>query len=842
MAKKAIIDAEHVGITYLRVSATGFAPSAYNQPGDLDLYLSNPAAYFSLFDKMLADLNNNGIKIVPVFVWNETQFPSLTGETVSMMLTDANSKAYLLLQKYISDFIARYKGNPAIYFYELTNELNLLADLDVVGDCNTNNPYPETCLPKGNFTTDQMIAFTSRLAQYIRGLDPNHLVSSGFSIPRLAAEHLRRQPGFSPQGPDFTLDSIAEFQKNLIDIHQDIDIVSIHFYNTPVESLGIRDSERFGIKGATNADLLDIVKAATDNAGKSLYIGEFGDVSPYIREDPRSLFAQAVLQKITELQIPFSSPWIWEFYQFATFLESNNSNTIFSLEPGLTDLLISKIKTANQSLGNSVPPIQSPDVTPPQVIITWPLENAPLNTNQFVNSVASDNNGSVARVEFRVDGVLKATSVAPPYHFILDPRTLSVGNHTITAVAFDPAGNSAGYSTHVTYQPDSSKPVVSLTSFSPTSGSSGTVVTINGNNLARAQLVLIGNVPATILSQTTTAITARVERGATGQVEVATWDGAASSSGSFTVIGQLMDISTRLQVLTGDNVLIGGFIISGTDTKQVLVRGLGPTLSDFGVTGALNDPTLELHHRDSQGQDSIVATNDNWKQTQQAAIQATGKAPPYDSEAAILQTLDPGNYTAILAGKNNTSGVGLVEVYDQSPVSATQLSNISSRGYVGTGNAVMIGGFISAVADTRVIVRALGPTLTQFGVTGALADPVLGLFDANGNAIAFNDNWQQSAQAAQIQSSGFAPPNALEPAIISTRPLGNTTAIVSGKNGTTGVALVEVSFALSRRASSAMRERPQCSSSRAVVEGSRCVTLKLAPRNPSAALGFARTS
>ncbi len=272
----------------------------------------------------------------------------------------------------------------------------------------------------------------------------------------------------------------------------------------------------------------------------------------------------------------------------------------------------------------------------------------------------------------------------------------------------------------------------------------------------------------------------------------ATDSGAAYVFNGLPATGPLQNISTRAEVLTDTKVLIGGFVISGTGTKQVLVRGLGPTLTDFGITGALADPTLALHHTNDQGQDSIVATNDNWKQTQQAAIQATGKAPTHDSEAAILQTLDPGNYTAVLAGKNNTTGIGLVDVYDQSPASAAQLSNISSRGFVGAGNNVMIGGFICAVADTRVIVRALGPTLTQFGVTGALADPVLGLFDANGNAIASNDNWQQSPQAAQIQSSGFAPPNTLEPAIISTRPLGNTTAVVSGKNGTTGVALVEV--------------------------------------------------
>jgi hypothetical protein len=268
----------------------------------------------------------------------------------------------------------------------------------------------------------------------------------------------------------------------------------------------------------------------------------------------------------------------------------------------------------------------------------------------------------------------------------------------------------------------------------------------------------------------------------------ATDSGAAYVFAGLPATGPLENISTRAEVLTNTNVLIGGFVISGTGTKQVLVRGLGPTLTDFGVTGALADPFLSL----VTGSGNVLWNNDNWKDSQQAAIQATGKAPTHDSEAAIVQILGPGNYTAVLSGKNNTTGIGLVEVYDQSPASTAQLSNISSRGHVGTGNNVMIGGFISAVADTRVIVRALGPTLTQFGVTGVLADPVLGLFDGNGNAIASNDNWTQSPQAAQIQASGFAPPNALEPAIISTRPLGNTTAIVSGKNGTTGVALLEV--------------------------------------------------
>jgi hypothetical protein len=167
----------------------------------------------------------------------------------------------------------------------------------------------------------------------------------------------------------------------------------------------------------------------------------------------------------------------------------------------------------------------------------------------------------------------------------------------------------------------------------------------------------------------------------------ATDSGAAYVFAGLPATGPLENISTRAEVLTNTNVLIGGFVISGTGTKQVLVRGLGPTLTDFGVAGALADPFLSL----VTGSGNVLWNNDNWKDSQQAAIQATGKAPTHDSEAAIVQILGPGNYTAVLSGKNNTTGIGLVEVYDQSPASTAQLSNISSRGHVGTGNDVMIG-------------------------------------------------------------------------------------------------------------------------------------------------------
>lgn len=264
-----------------------------------------------------------------------------------------------------------------------------------------------------------------------------------------------------------------------------------------------------------------------------------------------------------------------------------------------------------------------------------------------------------------------------------------------------------------------------------------------------------------------------------------------TDASSSTVPTGLSNISTRSDVLTGNGATIGGFVIAGTDSHTVLIRGLGPTLSSFGVAGVLADPFLTLHRTDELGNDQVIATNDNWKVSQQASINATGLAPVNDAEAAIILSLPPGNYTAVLTGAGLSTGIGLIEVYDLSTNASSLLSNISTRGFVGVGDHVLIGGFIASTDYTRVVVRVLGPTLQQFGVTGTLADPVLTLFDANGNLISSNDNWADSQQA-DIQIAGYAPPNPSESAIIITRPAGSTTAVVQGKAGGTGVALLEV--------------------------------------------------
>lgn len=257
----------------------------------------------------------------------------------------------------------------------------------------------------------------------------------------------------------------------------------------------------------------------------------------------------------------------------------------------------------------------------------------------------------------------------------------------------------------------------------------------------------------------------------------------------------LLNISTRLRVLTDNNVLIGGFIITGTDLKRVLVRGIGPSLSGIGL--ALSDPTLELH----QGS-STIATNDNWKTrpdrtSQQADIEATTIPPTNDLESAILATLSPGAYTAILAGNNGETGVGLIEVYDLGQGANSNLANISTRGFVATEDNVMIGGVIvgggAGIAASRFLFRALGPSIP---VADVLSDPTLELHNANGALIVSNDNWKTrsdgSSQQAEIEATGLAPANDLESAFIQTPSAGNYTAIVRGTNNTSGITIVEV--------------------------------------------------
>jgi hypothetical protein len=250
--------------------------------------------------------------------------------------------------------------------------------------------------------------------------------------------------------------------------------------------------------------------------------------------------------------------------------------------------------------------------------------------------------------------------------------------------------------------------------------------------------------------------------------------------------------------------LIGGFIVTGTEPKKIIVRGIGPSLKINGasLSGRLGDPFLELH---DERTGLTVETNDNWKindqtgQSQQAAVEATTIAPTDDLESAIVRTLTPGPYTAVLRGVNSSIGIGVVEVYDLNQAADSEMANISTRGFVDTGDNVMIGGFIlgNSSEGSNILVRGIGPSLAAVGIQNALANPTLELRNGNGTLLGSNDNWKvndqtQQSQESEIRATTIPPSNDFESAILTTLSPGNYTAVLAGKNSGVGLAVVEV--------------------------------------------------
>jgi hypothetical protein len=246
-------------------------------------------------------------------------------------------------------------------------------------------------------------------------------------------------------------------------------------------------------------------------------------------------------------------------------------------------------------------------------------------------------------------------------------------------------------------------------------------------------------------------------------------------------------------VQTGDRIGIGGFIITGSAPKHLLLRAVGPSLTASGIPNALADTVLELHGPGA----FVTVINDNWRDdpAQEAAIIATGIPPSNNLESAIDVTLNPGTYTSLVKGKNNTSGVALVEVYDFSQAASSKLANVSTRAFVSSGSDIVIAGFIlgDSKGDGRVAVRGIGPSLSALGLSNALADPVLELRDGNGALLVSNNDWQDNpTQAAELITAGLGLANNLEAGITATLPPGLYTALLAGQDNGTGLGLVEV--------------------------------------------------
>jgi len=258
---------------------------------------------------------------------------------------------------------------------------------------------------------------------------------------------------------------------------------------------------------------------------------------------------------------------------------------------------------------------------------------------------------------------------------------------------------------------------------------------------------------------------------------------------------QALNISTRARVGTGDGVTIGGFIISGNADKPVVLRGLGPSLAGAGVppNEVLLDPILKLHGPNG----ALMTQDDNWRDDPltRAIIEGSPYQPTDDRESVIVATLPSGAYTAVVTGTGQTSGIGLMEIYDSYHAADSELANMSTRGFVQSENGVMIGGFILGrnPGNIRVAVRGIGPSLSQFGLGNVLADPVLELHDGNGTILVSNDNWQDNpASAAELAANGLALQHPNESGIFESLPPGSFTAILSGKNAGSGIGLVEI--------------------------------------------------
>jgi len=426
MAFKSIVDAQNAGIGYFRVSVSGFGDS------ELNYWRLYPVFFWQRFDLMMNDLYSHNVKIIPVLNWDLWQFPLYTGEGMHKFMTDSSSLSRKLFSKYVGEIVSRYKYHPAVLFWELGNEWNLNVDLDADGRSN---------LKGHNVSTDELIGFVKFFSGYIRSIDSGHLISSGFSLPRASAEHLRKQPEWSADGPDWTEDSREEFQKNLLETNQDVDIVSIHIYNFCwYQDCRRRDSERFDIRGAFNADILDEIKAITDKAGKLLFIGEYNDFGFSWRKlETTSDFTLAVLDKIARLKIPFSAFWAWETYQLSESFEPADTN----LEPGLTDPILQKMKETNESFFRISPKPEIPDRTPPMAVIISPFEGSALVREGFKIYAAATDNDKVERVEFWINKTFLGSDFEPPYSIKVPAENLFLLGPflTLRAKAFDRSGN-----------------------------------------------------------------------------------------------------------------------------------------------------------------------------------------------------------------------------------------------------------------------------------------------------------------------------------------------------------------------------------------------------------------
>lgn len=432
LARKALDDARYYNFAFLRISATGFAPSHPNDRNDLALWQSDPHRYWQVMDMLMDDVEKRHLQLVVTLNWQTMQFPLLAGETRADLIAKPNSRSFELAARYAREYIQRYRNRPGILFWELTNEMNLGADLDSKKRCETsdraqtNGDEKTYCQASGNYSTDDMIGYMRRMANIVRNNDPTRPISSGFSIQRANAAALRRAPEWQPaqRHPD----TEAEFIRQLQETHSPVDIVSAHIYGGhPQAQLG-----RFGDQGV---DLIDRFQKASAAAGKQLFIGEFGDTSMNENDDG---FNARVMNKLKEQRVSYAAPWILEYRHRLPSSAKKSEAASFTLDPENNMRTLTRMAKFN-------PPRRDNTVAPPRVVVVWPLECADTRAGDTVEITASADSAEQPRVEFWVNDKLVGQLDRPPY--VWKVPTDEQGLYEVTAKVFDNRGQRNEYRT-----------------------------------------------------------------------------------------------------------------------------------------------------------------------------------------------------------------------------------------------------------------------------------------------------------------------------------------------------------------------------------------------------------
>lgn len=441
MARKALDDAKLWGANFVRVGVTG------ETPADLVMWESDPQTYWTLMDSMIHDMNVRGLAIVPVFDWNSAVFPALADETVTDFYGKRDSASYQLFIQYVTQFISRYKNDPqaSIYYYEIGGEGNAQADLDTASaDCAETHEWP--CTAAGNFTTNQLIAFQTRVASTMRTLDPTRPVAPAGNALALASAMQQEQTPAWYGGSNFTPDTYDEFSRYLEHLDQGMDMIDVHLYNTPAAIGSV--NERFCPGpdcsiGKNNAGILAEYGRVAEAMAIPVVVGAFGDDHPFLNSLLPQVgpFEQDVFSKIQSLRIGYAAPWATEYYSSLTSTY-NTPASFDNIEPGYTDSLIKLMAQVNKSIGSSS---KKPlDATPAvEVIQTSPLSGAALSglsTRLYAVASAPRAGRLIRQVQFTVDGKVIATVHAPPYSSTIENASLSPGSHTFMAFAADDRG------------------------------------------------------------------------------------------------------------------------------------------------------------------------------------------------------------------------------------------------------------------------------------------------------------------------------------------------------------------------------------------------------------------